>query len=164
MSPHQTVALALRLFAIWLAIYVAREMLAFYVAGNRQGDEYSPLIVAVISVLAIIFLLVLWFFPRTIAQGLLPSSSDAPPPPASPETWFTVGCGLLGLWVMASAVPHLLRNLIVLYLYRSYEMDKSSLRDGLVYYIVELVIGVSLIVGASGIRKFIWWARNAGHG
>lgn len=163
MSPHQTIALAVRLFAIWFAIHVTRGMLEFYVAGNRNGDPNALPIALTISLLAVLFILFLWFFPLLIARGLLPSAAAEPAPPASPDVWFAVGCGLIGLWVLAWAVPALTRNLLVLYLVQSSEVDISSLRSALLYYLAQVVIGVWLFLGASGVRKVFWWARNAGH-
>ena len=56
-----------------------------------------------------------------------------------------------------------MRNLSVLFLTRSTEMDVSGLKYSLFYYFVEFVIGVWLILGAKGVKNFIVWARNAGH-
>ena len=162
MTPHQSLAVAVRLFAIWLAIYVARDMLGLYVLGRKQGDPHSLAIAVAVSALAVLFLIVLWFFPRTITRGLLPVPSDAPPQRSSPEIWFAAGSSLIGLWVMTSAVPALIRNLTVMYLSRSDSVDLSGLRSALLYYFVEFAVGVWLIVGAPGIRRFIWWARSAG--
>jgi hypothetical protein len=162
MTPNQILAVAVRLFAIWFAIYVAREMLGLYVSGRERGDPYSLAIVATVSILAVLFLVVLWLFPKTIARGLLAVSSDAPAQPASPEIWFAMGTSLIGLWAMASAVPALVRNSLVMYLFRSESVDMSDLRSGMLYYLVQFVVGLGLIFGANGIRKFIWWARNAG--
>jgi hypothetical protein len=39
--------------------------------------------------------------------------------------------------------------------------DIQSLRSGLLYYGVELLIGLGLLFGATGIRKLIWRMRNA---
>ena len=163
MSPHQTLAVAVRLFAIWLAIYWVRFVPGFYFEGLRQDDSSALAIALVTSVFAILCLLVLWFFPRMIARGLLPSPTAEPAPTASPDVWFSVGSTLLGLFVMTTAVPALLRNLAVLFLTRSGEMDTSNLKYALFYYSVEFVIGLWLILGAKGIKNLIVWARNAGH-
>ena len=163
MSPHQTVTVAVRLFAIWLAIYWIRFVPGFYFEGLRHDDSSAVAIALAASVFAIVCLLVLWFFPRTIARGLLPPSSAEPAPPASPDMWFSVGSSLLGLFVMTTAIPALLRNFAVLFLTRSGEMDASNLKYGLFYYSIEFVVGVWLILGAKGVKNLVVWARNAGH-
>jgi hypothetical protein len=163
-TPHQTLAVAVRLFAIWFAIYVARELLGFYAAGREHTDPHSLKIAVTVSIVAILFLVVLWFFPRSIARGLLSLSSETPAQPSAPDIWIAIGSSLIGLWLVASAVPALIRNPLLMYLFRSESMDMSGLRSGLLYYLVQFLVGIGLIFGANGIRKFIVWARNAGPG
>src|SRR6266852_3182699 len=162
MTPHQTLAVAVRLFAIVFAIYIVRELLAFYVSAHERGGPYALAIAATVSVLAVLFLVVLWFFPRTIARGLLPLSSDTPAQPSPPDIWFATGSGLIGLCLMAFAVPALARNSLVIYLFRSESVDMSGLRSGLLYYSIQFVVGVGLLFGANGLRKVFLWVRNAG--
>jgi hypothetical protein len=79
--------------------------------------------------------------------------------------WFTLGTALLGLWFVASSITPILRNLSVMYVFRPELInseDVRSLRVGLLYYAVELVLGLCLLSGATGIRKLIWRIRNAG--
>jgi hypothetical protein len=162
MTPHQTLAVAVRLFAIWFAIHGGRELLGFYIAARERADAYVFPIAAAVSILAIGFFFVLWFFPKTIARGLLPLSNDMPAKSSAPQMWFAIGSSLIGLWLAASAVPALLRNLLVIYLFRSEAVDKSGLISGLSYYLAQFVVGAGLIFGANGIRKLLWWARHAG--
>jgi hypothetical protein len=147
---------------VWLAVYVAREMLTFYLEGSRRGGSYALPIALAISIFAVLFVVALWFFPRTIARGLLSSSSADATPAASADMWLAMGCALIGLWLLSSALPALIRNLVFLYLSRSGEVDTTNLRYGLFYYFVELLMAVWLILGANGFRRIFWWARNAG--
>ena len=112
--------------------------------------------------LTIVFVVALWLFPRSIARGLLPLSSDTPAKPSVPDMWLAIGSALIGLWLVASAFPALTRNLLVLYIFRLESMDKSGVMSGLLYYAVQLIVGAALIFGANGIRNFISWARTAG--
>ena len=162
MTPHQTLAVAVRLFAIGLAIYAARELMGAYVVGRERHDAYVLPIVATVSILAIVFVVLLWLFPKTIARGLLPLTSDTPAKPSTAETWIAVGSSLIGLWLVASAVPGLLRNLFVMYLLRSELLDTSGLISGLVYLLVQVVVGLALIFGANSVKRFVLWARYAG--
>ena len=63
---------------------------------------------------------------------------------------------------MAFAVPALARNSLVMYFFRSESVDMSGLRSGLLYYAIQFVVGVGLLLGANGLRKVFLWARNAG--
>lgn len=116
MSPHQVVAVGIRLFAIWLAIYALKEAPGFLVQLRKYDDQFAIgfTIAAVLIILGL--LVVLWFFPRTIARRLLPGSAPAEPPVISPDAWFAVGCSLLGLWVLTDAIPALMRYFTFLYL------------------------------------------------
>lgn len=162
LTPHQTLAVAVRLFAILLALYAGREFLGFYIAGRERDDADALPVVAVASVLTIALVIVLWFFPKSIARGLLPLPNDAPAKASAPDVWLAVGSSLIGLWLVASAVTPLMRNLLVMYIFRSESMDKSGLTSGLLYYALQFVVGAALIFGANGIKNFICWARTTG--
>jgi hypothetical protein len=128
-------------------------------------DPDALVVVIVGSIVSAILLLILWFFPKSIARGLLPHSTDAPTQTLSYQMWFTLGTALLGLWFVASSITPILRNLSVMYVFRPELInseDVRSLRVGLLYYAVELVLGLCLLSGATGIRKLIWRIRNAG--
>lgn len=84
--------------------------------------------------LALAFVTRLWFFPR----------------------WIAVGVSLIGLWLMTDALAALMRNLLLMYLFRSgTAMDMSGLRGGLLYYALESIVGVALLFGANGIKRLI---------
>ena len=163
MTPHQTLAVAVRLFAILVALYVGRELLGYWVAGRDRDDAHSSAIVSVVAVVVVLVLVMLWFFPRSIARGLLPLSSDTPAQPSAPDTWLAVGSSLIGLWLVASALPALIRNVLVLYFFRAEDsLDRSGLMTGLLYFGLQCAVGAALILGANGIRNLIAWARIAG--
>jgi hypothetical protein len=164
MTPHQTLAVAVRLFAILLALYAGRELLGFFVAGRERDDAYVVPIVATMMPLTIAVVCGLWFFPKSIARGLLTLPRDAPAQSFAPDVWLAIGSALIGLWLVASAVPALMRNTFVMYVFRSESVDKSDLISGLLYYAVQFVVGVALILGANGVRNLISWARSAGTG
>jgi hypothetical protein len=160
MAPKQGIAIGIRLFAIWLAIYFARMLPAFYHQMVLTVDPYANLIAAGVVAFTIAAILVLWFFPRTIAGVLLESSGPIATEPASPDTWFAVGCALLGLWLIVPALSSLLYNLSILYLsQRTSDVDTSNISYGLIYYVIEITFGVWLLLGARGARTLFWWAR-----
>ncbi len=169
MAPHQALALGVRLFVVWFALVTLREVLTFF--GTWRPSDGSQALLFVIGALIVTgtVLLALWRFPQSIARGLLPSSSssDVPTQGLSYQMWFALGTALIGLWFVASAVAPILRNLSVMYIFRS-ELtnpeDLRQLRVGIFYYLVELLLGLGLLSGATGITKFVWWARRAGTG
>ena len=79
--------------------------------------------------------------------------------------WFTLGTALIGLWFAASAIGPIFRNLSVLYVFRPELINSEHLRllrEGILYSSVELVLGLCLLFGATGITKLVWWVRNVG--
>ena len=161
MSPTQAAALGVRLFAIWLAIYCARW--APYLFGvARDSDEIAIIGVTVLATLAsILAVLVLWFFPRTVAGAILPASDAAPSVAHSPDTWLAVGCALLGLWVLSDAAPGIVRMIYVfVYTSRAEQSLPEAWSAQLVYFIAEAAIGAWLLLGASGLRNLLRWARS----
>ena len=164
MTPHQTLALGVRLFAIWYALVIVREAVTFILWSPPYDSRALALVIGA-AILSGLILLALWFFPKSIARGLLPHSSDVPTQMSSHQMWFTLGAALIGLWFAASAIAPILRNLSVMYVFRPELVnaeDLRSLREGLFYRVIELLVGLGLLFGATGIRKFVWWARNAG--
>lgn len=165
MTPHQALALGVRLFVVWSALVIVREFIAFLPPWRQSEDSHVLAWVISVLVVSAIILLILWFFPRSIAKGLLPGSGNAPAQSLSYELWFTVGIALIGLWFAASAIAPILRNLSAMYFFRSELIsleDLRSLRLGVLYYLVELILGLCLLFGAPGIKKFVLKVRHVG--
>jgi hypothetical protein len=160
MSPHQTVAVALRLFAVWLGIYGFRTVVSF--AYIR--DSAAPGFGAAVAFLALTVLLViaLWFFPRCIAGKLLSSDSAKPEASATPDLWLAMGSALLGLWMLTSALPSLVLDTYAL-LYIDTTSDDTNLERSVLYCAVEVSIALWLVFGAKGFRRMFWWAQHAGY-
>ena len=162
MTPHQTLTVAVRLFAIWLAFYVTREVIGVHLAGRERADPFIAPGSTIIFIGTVIVVLVLWFFPRSVARRLLPGTNDSSAEAAPPDIWFAIGTSLIGLWLVATAVPGVLRNLFVMYLMRSEAIDRSGLIVALLYLLAQIAVGGFLIFGASGAKRFFHWARYGG--
>src|SRR5258706_13347281 len=103
MSPHQTIAVGVRLFAVWLVVYTARAAMSFYAEGNWQ-------FALAIAILAAILVGGLWYFPKTIVHKIL-TSPPSKAPTASSATCLSAGSALTGHWLLSRAVPYLVRKL-----------------------------------------------------
>ena len=160
MSPLQTVSVALRLFAIWLGIYVFRTVVSFAFVSQNEIPGFGVAVAFV--VLTALLAAALWFFPRSIAGKLLSPEAASPEAPASPDLWLAMGCTLLGLWMLTSAVPSFVLNTFAL-VYVDVTSGDSSLKQSVLYYLIEIAIGVWLVLGAKGFRRLFWWAQNAGY-
>ena len=159
MSPLQLVAVGVRLFTAWLALVTLRDgaSLAFL-----PSDQKPPLSVAIpVLVICALVVVALWTFPLSVARKLLPRESAEVQPHATPDLWLAMGCALIGLWLLTSALPSLVFNLYV-QAYSSPGAADESIGRLVIYYAAEVVIGLWLVFGANGFRQLFWWARNAG--
>jgi hypothetical protein len=162
MSPHQAIAVGVRLFAVWLAIYWFQDIVTFYFDSTSRAYSHALTIGAAVSLFVAVLVLTLWFFPRTVARKLLAASTPESTASAPPETWLAVGCALIGFWVLTHAVPALMRNLLFLYFSDPPYHDTTNGRIWLFYFSAEIVIALWLIFGTKGLRKLFLWAQTAG--
>jgi hypothetical protein len=163
MSPHQTIAVGVRLFAVWLVVYASTSSLSAYVmdaAHSAHGNDWVALAFFLVFGIAGF---VLWFCPATIARGLLKPADLQTSPSESPDIWLAIGCALLGLWVLSSAAPSLLAHLYFRYtLHASHEDVNGVDISSFIGEFARLAFGVWLILGGAGFRRLFWWARTAG--
>jgi hypothetical protein len=158
-TPHQSVAVALRLFAVWLALRTLSTVPWFFEphASDTPGYVWSTFML----VLTVAVIFALWVFPRTIARKLLPPPDTEPQPSATPDLWLAMGCTLLGLWTLTTTIPRLVYDFFALTSMSPVD-DSSQLRHWVLYNLVEVAIAVWLLLGAKGLRKLFWWAQNVG--
>jgi hypothetical protein len=157
MSPQQIVALALRLFAIWLGIQALGYLPSFF---YRSEGQYSRAYVYVAFLLAlnVAIIISLWFFPRSIAGKLVPPEKPSAQPSASTDSWLAIGCTLIGLWTLTDTIPRL-----VYWLYVLKNTDERWWTGPEVWQqIARLAIAVWLVLGGKGVAKIFRWAKYAG--
>ena len=161
MTPHQIVAVALRLVAIWLGMQALGYVAWFFWGKGSQPPDYAYL--TFMLALNVVIIPALWFFPRTIAWKLLPSDDVQPRPPVTADTWLALGCTLIGLWTLTTTVPQIVYHLLVLNSMLS-EGDRSWswVHWSLLHDVVQLAIAAWLVLGAKGVGKIFQWAQYAG--
>jgi hypothetical protein len=169
MTNRQFVALGVRLFCIWLAIYILRYAPAYWLLNGQQSSaahDAAPLIIGTLVLVAIV--IALWLFPLTVARKLLPRSAlDLPTSLPTREQIEQAGFCLLGLWLLTQAIPSLVFEGMVFYLYTR-PGSELGLRPqeyaALARALVELALAVWLLFGAKGLLGIVRWARTAGSG
>ena len=161
MSPHQIIAVAVRLFAVWLAATALLNIPYYYLNAVGQSSSDTIWFFWPIVLPLLLIAVALWRFPLTIAGKLLPSPESKSVEEASPDLWLSMGCALIGLFFIGSTVPSLLVGLI-----QNRETLLSQLAGNFQYWLanelLRLAIGVWLVAGAKGFRKVFWWVRSAG--
>ena len=166
MTPHQTIAVGVRLFAIWLFISLVTGLVTFASQFRWQDYPNKGLTMALIGLVTAAVVLALWFFPHTVARRLLSTSSTASSGTSASipaDTWLAMGCTVVGLWVLASSLPAAVRDVVIL---RSADAitETSEVHNWLIYDLGRVVLAVWLMFGAAGFRGIFWWARHAGIG
>ena len=158
MSPHQIIAVAVRLFAVWLAVTTVVSAPTFYMQliEVEVGSTASLAAAVFVAALALGIVYVLWRFPLTIAGKLLTTASQEPVESASPDLWLAMGCSIVGLWLITSHLPTLVTMLVF-----------GGIGEWRVSVwlpnLTGLALGLWLVFGARGFRKLFWWTRHAGH-
>lgn len=165
MNPHQALTVCVRLFVIWLFWYALSTVTGVYLQANRH-DALSALNAVLWSAgSAVLFCVALWFSSSFIARRLLPSATTPVSEAPSVDVWFSLGCALIGIWLLAKAIPALVGYLLIDHLQKHFNpesfipvQDWSLLVS---YNVFQLVFGVWLFLGTRGLRKAFLWARHA---
>ena len=173
MSREDWVAIAVRLFAIFLLVTLARQLPSLVAVTDEEYAALAPVYVgtAVVLLSGLILCAFLWFFPLTIARKLLPVMKE--PHTAStvgPSSAMSLGITLLGVWMLTTAVPDAAYWITVAVVNRrmalQYPVDfvPHTAQDiaGMVSTAVQLVIALGMILGSTGIRGMIERYRRGG--
>jgi len=154
MHPNQVISVAARLLALWLLVDLITRSAAFATVfrGFYEPSMYVPVIAALLLNFGLAVFL--WFFPRRVARILVSDNESAPTQVFSPVMWFAIGCSLLGLWVLAAAIPGLIHGLFLLYLGLQSGSPVGDDWPGIVVSsTIKLVLGIWLLFGAKGVRR-----------
>lgn len=168
MQKEQIVGIAVRLFAVFLAIYVLRYSsgVISYIAKSTDYVIGLPFL-AVIVLFPLLAALLLWLFPLSVASRLIPDIKAKEPPKAlSGSEAELIAFSVLGLWVLASAVPDVFNWVTFVYLMKSSGAGRAELSPdnigNIVATVIELVIGFWLLFGSRGVIVVVKRMRHAG--
>ena len=80
------------------------------------------------------------------------------------DSWFSVGCSLIGVFELAKAIPAFtffgLGNYLGHKLWPDSFVISHDFAQRISLYIFQIVIGIWLFMGAKGLKKLLHWARN----
>jgi hypothetical protein len=165
MGPIQSIAVGIRLFAIWFLWYGLTTISVTSFKAREVNGETALLTFAVGAALIALMCLSLWLFATFLAKRILPKQADTPSPPSVFEDWFSVGCSLIGVWSLSKAIPALSSYLIVNYLgLKMYPSAFSVSPDWplhVAFNVCQLLFGAWLFLGAKGLKKILVWIRQA---
>ncbi|WP_163832875.1 hypothetical protein [Spartinivicinus ruber] len=168
MKVIEVTALGLRLVGLFMLVKALAAIPGNYVqyqqmiltdfrdSGDQIGFYYffvSPLIMFIASILII-------KFPVSIAKLLVPNSfADSPTLETDGKQIQIAGLVLLGVYILSWSVPDFFYNFLGLFYFKQFSSgDANGLSQywvGLVITLLEMLIGLYLAIGASGIYKLI---------
>lgn len=157
MTPHQSIAVGVRLFAVWFLLDgFADAYFAFTDLGRNVAASALAFGLA-LTVMWVIAAVALWCFPALIARKLLPQENHAAATATTEiaaETWFATGCALIGIWVIVSTLPNYAQIAVTMW-----HMGQPWALN--LYFPLRMVLGIYLILGAPGLRRVVRWAGPA---
>jgi hypothetical protein len=107
--------------------------------------------------------LVLWFFPGTVANKIV-SSAPADPMGADVRPIELVALTILGVYLVTSGLIGAVRDIVlVIFMYHQNEnlaLIPASVIAHIAATVMELLIGVSLCIGAKGVSRVIEGLRR----
>ena len=165
MSPNQSLAVVVRLFALWLMAYFITASPWIYVQAERLSPDsawaYSLGAGAVVLALSV----VLWHSASWLAQRLIAGPSEVAERSSSFDSWFSVGCALIGLWVLAKAIPALLHYLVANFMgaevFPNTYVVAPEWHLTAIFNTIQLFFGLALFLGGKGLGRVVLWVRNA---
>lgn len=166
MSREDIVAVGIRVFAIFLLVTVARWVPGAVALMGQDPllPSPSPVLIGLVLASGIAISAYLWFFPLTIARKLMPAMRE----PRSEEAMsgsvaLSVGLTLLGVWVLAYAVPDAIFWATFFWMvHRSGDMYAAWTPEQIANVVstgAQLVLAAWLILGSSGIKRMIFRLR-----
>ena len=165
MSPNQSLVVVVRLFALWLVGYYITTAPLLYFRINKFSPDSA--LVDSLGVAAIVLALsaALWYSASWVSKRLLSGSRQATEQSAAFDSWFSVGCALIGLWVLAKAVPALLHYFIANFMgvgmFPHTYMDTPEWHLTAIFNTIQLLFGLALFLGGKSLNKIVLWVRNA---
>lgn len=107
MTPQQLVGIGARLFAVWLALASLSYFAAIPAALEGMPGVRSVAVIGVMAVAYSVGAVFLWFFPMAAAHKLLPHTKFENRLSLNTHELARVGASLMGLWLLATALPSL---------------------------------------------------------
>lgn len=167
MSREDFVAIASRLFAVFLMVVTVRAVAGSYPVASSYGSGSEFLLrISVFAIPSLAVSALLWFFPLSVARKLLPVMRE--PRPAisvASDHALELALTVLGFWVLATAISDGLYWIVMLAYANSSQMPGFELepdqKANVIATGVELVIGFVLLFGSRGLAALAYRLRYA---
>ena len=161
MNANQLAVLGIRVFVIWYAISLIRELPPSFMADVQHVGTIASTKIA-IAIVAVVLGVILWFTSGPLARMLIPRADSQVPTQWSEAQVRSVGASLIGLWVIAYSMHPIILYGTLWFLTRSGGMSgwETSHTVSLVSALAIFGIGLWLFLGARGLWHV--WSRLRG--
>ena len=158
MSPKQILIVAIRLVVLIGIVQTLGGIATIFVQTESMYDSKQISSVLMLYGLYLIAWLLLWCFPATIANRLLPEHlQTVQEAPKHPAPWLTTGIVLIGIYTVFQVIPDLIYQFSLYHFVQSIAIDTHTSvwanlgaqnQAGILANIVQLFIGIFLLFGA----------------
>ena len=158
MTPHQFIGLAARIYAIWLALVGLGMAIATFTVEGPVPDGIAPVRLGA-AAFYLLAALLLWFFPMSLAQSLLPRTRFEDVLRLPSQQALTVAFIVLGVaLVIFRALPDLVSFLTVAVAFVASGTPVTAVGPDRAYEGIlgaaELAIGVAMVRKASAFTRW----------
>jgi hypothetical protein len=159
MTPQQLVGVGVRLFALWLA-FTSISYFTSIPAGLEFTREPGGAAVAfAIGGVYLVAAVCLWFFPMVVAHSLLPRTRFENHLSVNAHELARVGSSLIGLWLLAKALPAVVWFIFRSFLFMTAGPSFSALAPeaklDVAVAVFELVLAAFLIAKSSAFATLV---------
>ncbi|MBI3433070.1 MAG: hypothetical protein HY018_12770 [Hydrogenophilales bacterium] len=158
-TPHQLTTIVIRLFVLWYAIFLIRELPPSFSAKLEHTGTIAPAMIGVAIVL-VLLAIIFWFGASFVARFIIPHSETQIPTPWTQSQVLTVGSSLIGVWVISYSLRPIIYYGTLWFMSRDISGWEVGHTVSLVSALCVLVIGVWLFLGARGLWQV--WAKLRG--
>ena len=165
MSPKQILIVAIRLVVLIGIVQTLGSIATIFVQTESMYDSKQISSVLMLYGLYLIAWLLLWCFPATIANRLLPEHlQTVQEAPKHPAPWLTTGIVLIGIYTVFQAIPDLIYQFSLYHFVQSIAIDTHTSvwanlgaqnQAGILANIAQLFIGIFLLFGAPKLSSWI---------
>ena len=165
MSPKQILIVAIRLVVLIGIVQTLGGIATIFAQSESMYDSKQIPPVLMFYGLYLIAWLLLWCFPATIANRLLPEHlQTVQEAPKHPAPWLTTGIVLIGIYTVFQAIPDLIYQFSLYLFVQSIAIDTHTSvwadlgaqnQAGILANIAQLFIGIFLLFGAPKLSSWM---------
>lgn len=164
MNITQYLALAIRLFAVFLLIYGLRQsstIIEVIFNGSINGMTVSTVFVLIMSAIPIVVAYIMWKFPLTIAHTIVKPEMDQEVEALAQGDWLAVFLIAIGTYTFYYAITDTIYWLYFFHMqsYSSHESASFSLSQedkfNFALTILELAMALALILKSKSLSKWM---------